>query len=894
MEIIESDRSLELKQKKIDSLLMSSIERSTNADLADTYHDLALHWYHPNWNNTGFEKYLLDAIAHTKKAVALKSRLDSIDSISLKRSLFNLGFLQKLNDDLYASLNSHLRLVQLGGKDNRVKAAHQELGDTYRTIGDYQKAIDHLEMALTIAQNDTQNYAAKATAHIAMAENYSSMGHKEYADKVTFHLQVADSLIAADSDKNSFIGAQIAMLRGNLLLMLGNYDGAKQHHLKVLEFSNTHVKEFSKSDLKHNLATVHNSIGMSYDKLGETKIALEHLNKALLLNTEFSLPYENLGDLFLNSGEFEKGLLHYQKAIALATNKNLEVKYDDIPSLEDLELSPKKTFLLSHIVIKANGWLKYYHFDNKKEYLVHALETFTLADQLVDLIRFESTEHQSKLYWREQGALLYMKAVEVCYLLNKPKEAFHFMERNKALLLLEDLTNEEAKEIANLPNKAAEREFSLKRAIFLSENSRQVVGDESQEVISRLKETIREDKYRYEQFVDSLNKAYPEYAKFKKKVDVLTFNELKANYLLDEQAVLHYILNDEQGYGLLTTADTTLLFKLENPSKLNWDIEVLIHMLSSGNSDQETFNALAYTLFENLIPEKVYDEIKGKQLTIIPDYTLQRIPFEALVVNKEEPKYLIEEVDIGYAYSMSLLDHTKGREKNSPNDLVAFAPVQFDSMGLPQLYFSENEITGIADVYPGETLMNGRATKANFIENVDQHKIVHLATHADVGDGENPWIAFSDSKMYLKEIYATRNQADMVVLSGCNTSNGELKRGEGVMSLARGFFYSGAKSVVSTLWPVADEAGKDILIGFYKNLDQGCSKSEALQKAKLAYLKTTEEVELKHPYYWAGFIVVGDNAPMVTKSYWYWILLAMGLLVLVFLLVRGKLFKGIQ
>ncbi len=134
----------------------------------------------------------------------------------------------------------------------------------------------------------------------------------------------------------------------------------------------------------------------------------------------------------------------------------------------------------------------------------------------------------------------------------------------------------------------------------------------------------------------------------------------------------------------------------------------------------------------------------------------------------------------------------------------------------------------------------------------------------------------------------------MVVLSACNTSNGALKRGEGVMSLARGFFYSGAKSVVSTLWPVTDEASTDILIGFYKNLDRGDSKSRALQKAKLDYLRSTEEVELKHPYYWAGFIVVGDNAPMVTISYWYWVLLAMGLLVLVLLLFKGKLFKGIQ
>ena len=196
-----------------------------------------------------------------------------------------------------------------------------------------------------------------------------------------------------------------------------------------------------------------------------------------------------------------------------------------LPADEDLELLVNKLSLFNHFVAKANGWLKYFRFDANKAHLEHSLRTFVLADKLVDLIRFESTEFQSKLYWREQSSKLYMKAVEVCHLLNRPKEAYYFMERNKALLLLEDLTNEQAKEIARVPAKKAQREFDLKRAIFLSENKLQEdIGLLRGDSIAVLKEVIRDNKYKYKKFVDSLNKTYPNYAKFKRKWTYCLFN----------------------------------------------------------------------------------------------------------------------------------------------------------------------------------------------------------------------------------------------------------------------------------------------------------------------------------------------------------------------------------
>ena len=108
---------------------------------------------------------------------------------------------------------------------------------------------------------------------------------------------------------------------------------------------------------------------------------------------------------------------------------------------------------------------------------------------------------------------------------------------------------------------------------------------------------------------------------------------------------------------------------------------------------------------------------------------------------------------------------------------------------------------------------------------MNNYKIIHLSTHANANDSISPWIAFKNEKLYLNELYTTKNQAELVVLNACNSSIGQLNNGEGVFSLARGFFYSGANSVISSLWNVNDKSNAEITLSFYQHLKKGKSKS---------------------------------------------------------------------
>jgi CHAT domain-containing protein len=98
----------------------------------------------------------------------------------------------------------------------------------------------------------------------------------------------------------------------------------------------------------------------------------------------------------------------------------------------------------------------------------------------------------------------------------------------------------------------------------------------------------------------------------------------------------------------------------------------------------------------------------------------------------------------------------------------------------------------------------------------------------------------------------------MTVLSACNTGTGRLQKGEGVMSLARAFLYAGCPAIVMTLWSVEDESSANLMIDFYKNLLSGYSKDEALRKAKIKHIRLADPLKA-HPYYWLGYVSIGDQ-----------------------------------
>ena len=265
------------------------------------------------------------------------------------------------------------------------------------------------------------------------------------------------------------------------------------------------------------------------------------------------------------------------------------------------------------------------------------------------------------------------------------------------------------------------------------------------------------------------------------------------------------------------------------------------------------------------------------------------IPFEALLIERNDKpfrfkvhKYLLDEHQISYAYSASMLweMQEKIHKKPPPKNLMAFAPFTthdttiladitvLDTTDdtravLKPLPASGQEVANIAALMQGQAYYDSAATEPLFTQLAPQYRIIHLSTHVKANDkmGDYCYLAFSvikdsieNEKLYARDLYNIRLNADMVVMSACETGIGELQRGEGMISLARAFTYAGAKSIVTTLWQVTDEESKTLMIDFYKFLNKGYNKADALRRAKLRFIKRTNP----NPFYWAGFIGMGD------------------------------------
>ena len=181
-----------------------------------------------------------------------------------------------------------------------------------------------------------------------------------------------------------------------------------------------------------------------------------------------------------------------------------------------------------------------------------------------------------------------------------------------------------------------------------------------------------------------------------------------------------------------------------------------------------------------------------------------------------------------------------------------------------------NEVNALSDILDNQAFINQEATETNFRKNAQDYGMIHLATHAivDENSAESARLVFNleadstnDGYLYPHEIYNLELNAQLVTLSACNTGFGKIKKGEGVMSLSRAFAYAGVPATVVSLWPASDKSTPELMKYFYQNLTDGQAKDIALNNARKQYLSTATG-KARHPFYWGGFVLIGDNTPI--------------------------------
>ncbi|MCB0644227.1 MAG: CHAT domain-containing protein, partial [Phaeodactylibacter sp.] len=260
----------------------------------------------------------------------------------------------------------------------------------------------------------------------------------------------------------------------------------------------------------------------------------------------------------------------------------------------------------------------------------------------------------------------------------------------------------------------------------------------------------------------------------------------------------------------------------------------------------------------------------GQPLWIIPDGPLHYLPFECLLTTKpvagiDQWPYALNRYPIAYAYSVAANFRTT--EARTAQSSLALAPIfEAQQRGLATLKYATEESKVLLRIFPNGNLLAGAAaSQQNFKEMIPMADIVHLSTHAHTDP--LPQIEFFDGPFSLEQLYGLDIPAQLVVLSACETNIGTYEQGEGVMSLARSFFYAGAGSLLSSLWTVNESSTSLLMEKFYEQLGKGRSTAQALQQAKRDYLlDPAVPIARKSPYYWAGFIYIGPQLQLYRPS----------------------------
>jgi len=430
------------------------------------------------------------------------------------------------------------------------------------------------------------------------------------------------------------------------------------------------------------------------------------------------------------------------------------------------------------------------------------------------------------------------------------------------------LTSNQRKHI-NIPDSILKKEEGLNAQLHFYKKTLFTSKESNKEKVRLWKEKI----FDLEKELELLNvwyqKNYTSYFNQTQKTFDLGFLKTK---LKKEQKIIKYIFAEENVYAFTVSKNTTQLYLIGDKINVSNRLKPLIQLLSkSSNNDFKSQGQEAYKL---LLPPQVLDTKNEQELIFILDDILHYLPLEILV--DANGKYLIEKHAISYAPSLLLWNEQLQVKKSKNNKLGVFSPIyKTKTTNNPkrdegsQLLGANREAEEIAKLFNSD-IFSGN--KQEFIKNAKAYNILHLAMHSAINntDSEFSHLAFptgqEDNKLFISELYNMSLNADLAVLSACNTAVGNLEKGEGLINVSRAFTYAGVPSTVTSLWKVPDKETSQIMISFYEYLKKGKSKNTALQLAKLDYLSSTDDVVLKHPYYWAGFILSGDISSIMSPT----------------------------
>lgn len=855
------------QQKKRLLILLSSSEKCFGKDSVYTtiLQQIATFYYKQ-------DKDYDNAITYAKKAIVVNSLPKSdINRFYLETNYFNLGVYENQLGHYQIALDNLDKSIDIGKANLKKTAylsrAYAQKANIFSKMGDFEKAISSVDLGINFAKQ-TKNDEGLAFSLIEKVKTLTMMSQTE---KASDNLKEVILLL----EKNDPLGylPYAYYWAGQLFTAQKRYKDAISSYRKSQQLYKLRDNTYSYSLNFLDIGFTYYQYLQDYDQaLQNYLMALKTMDNAYMK----VIIYDDIAAVYWKKKDYPKAFEYYQKALEVAPIGFKSKNLTEIPSVKSLQAADFKSYFLTTLQDKADTWLEYHKATQRKDYLRNALKTYILADQLVDLMRFEHSGTESKLYWRNKTHHLYEQAIETCYLLKNYEKAFYFFEKSKAVLLNDRLNELSAKQQLSPEDLLKEKSLQQKIAEFNAKLAGQNIKGTK---LTKLENELLEAKEEQAAFIKSLELKNPTYYQYKYDTTTASLDDVK-KYLKrpsetknGEISLVEYFVGNEAIYAMKILHNQAFLQKI---SLVNYEENSKSFLKYCADNQQANQDFLGFLKVGNQLYQQLFAKLgvpKGRVIIAQDGYFL---PFEAMSKSAKRAEYLLKDYALSYTYSVQFLLKNVSNESFSwTKKFFGMAPVTYQKgLNQTELKDSDKSLTKVADYFSfGKTFVNQAANKQTFFENAHNYQIVHLYTHAQADDSDQePMVYFADSVLKLSELGAlSRYKTQLLVLSACKTAVGRNATGEGILSLSRGFATLGIPATLTTLWSVENKATYALNELFYQYLSEGLSKDLALQKAKIAFLQS-QAGENQLPTFWAGAVLVGDaSALSSTNLLWYFV-----------------------
>ncbi len=795
----------------------------------------------------------------------------------------------------FTKAEEHFKIALAIFKKNNMKFEESKvfnnIGNVYRAQGIHQKAIEHYRQALNILienKIDNQIYEAGYLNNIALAYN----NKEDWDNSLKYHFKV----LALKEKSYSSNSIQLANSYNNIGLVY--YE--KNEIDKAMSYYSKALNNYLSKNKKDNFIAVDTyvNIANALRKKRDFNLAITYAEKGISetekkygkLHYFSTFIYHTLALIYFELEEHKKAITYCD--IALKSNSikpekttNLNTAYDP---LYYLKITNSKLEILNSYLLK----------DMNTNHLNEALKIGKSLDHAVSALEQKISGQDDKLLFSSTANKIYKNIFNTNYFIYKNQnitkafnDLWYYSEKSKAANLRSFIRDQDIKSFRKLPNQllAMEKKLKLAYSFYSSALTNELTSNPEGEMIRKHQDSLFAIKNR----LDSINKVlkvnFAEYYKLKHETDVLTPSEIKQK-LNNNTTMLSFFRSGVKTYIFILNKENSLVVELST-SNLKQHVASFRNYLLK--KETEAYKKSAFHLYKQLM-QPVSNYIEGEELIIIPEEELWHLDFGLLVTklsksnNPKKIPYLLKDHAIVYANSAAIWSNSTN--KKSSNHLkekcLAFSYSSSNSLSkdltripkktknsMTDLPGTRKEILEISSLIDGDFFYGDNSTEKKFKKKAHQYRILHLALHGETyNDDKNSKLYFTksldsneDGILYDHELFAMDIPAELATLSACNTGSGKIAKGEGIISLGNAFQYAGVKTLLLTQWKISDQSTPKLMKDFYNNLKSGMTKSKALQKTQLDYLKTADATR-SHPIYWSGFYLLGNSNPILLKE----------------------------